>query len=158
MRIPKINEDHRKKLLRFLLLKTAAVRSGIKPGELLRVQHCYAVENAEGFRWCLYRDDILNILKLDFMILQVGVKSSLVLFYHPGKLEETLKQRENLMILRQFSYPADGDVKDCLKILQQRFSQGQIPHEVGVFIGYPAKDVDGFIRNLPRTPLHPTDW
>ena len=33
----RIDERHRKELLRFLLVKTAAVRRGVKPGELLRV-------------------------------------------------------------------------------------------------------------------------
>ena len=33
----RVDEAHRKELLRFLLVKTAAVRRGVKPGELLRV-------------------------------------------------------------------------------------------------------------------------
>ena len=32
----RIDEEHRKELLRFLLVKTAAVRQGVKPAELLR--------------------------------------------------------------------------------------------------------------------------
>ena len=38
----RIDELHRKELLKFLLVKTAAVRQGIKPAELLRVRHCYS--------------------------------------------------------------------------------------------------------------------
>ena len=34
----RVDEAHRKELLRFLLVKTAAVRRGVKPGELLRVR------------------------------------------------------------------------------------------------------------------------
>ena len=59
-----IDEEHRKELLRFLLVKTAAVRLGVKPAELLRVRHCYASVNAEGLRVCLYRSDIYGILGL----------------------------------------------------------------------------------------------
>ena len=43
----RIDELHRKELLKFLLVKTAAVRQGIKPAELLRVRHCYSTVNAE---------------------------------------------------------------------------------------------------------------
>ncbi len=48
----KVSESHRKELLKFLLVKTAGVRLGIKPGELLRVQHCYTKVN---------KDDSLNV-------------------------------------------------------------------------------------------------
>ena len=33
-----------------------------------------------------------------------------------------------------------------------------MPHEVGVFIGYPLKDVAGFMRCLPSTPIHHGAW
>jgi len=39
----KIDDRHRKELLHFLLVKTAAVRRGVKPGELLRVRHCHMI-------------------------------------------------------------------------------------------------------------------
>ena len=63
----RIDEEHRKELLRFLLVKTAAVRQGVKPAELLRVRHCYSGVNAEGLRVCLYRSDIYCILGLDYV-------------------------------------------------------------------------------------------
>ena len=33
-----------------------------------------------------------------------------------------------------------------------------LPHEVGIFIGYPLKDVMGFIERAPRTPVVRGDW
>ena len=63
----RIDESHRKELLKFLLVKTAAVRQGIKPAELLRVRHCYSGVNSEGLRVCLYRSDIYCILGLDYV-------------------------------------------------------------------------------------------
>jgi len=155
---PKISETHRKELLQFLLLKTAAVRSGLKPGELLRVRHCYKARNTEGFQFCLYRKDILEIMKLDHIELRQEAGSSLVLFYHRPALARTLEVPENLELLRRLGYPVEGTCADCMERLKDRFSDAGIPHEVGVFIGYPAKDVLGFIRNLPRTPVHRGRW
>lgn len=155
---PEISQSHRRKLLRFLLTKTAAVRSGIKPAELLRVRHCYESKNSEGFRFCLYRDDILNILNLHYLELQNDEESSLILFYHPVTLQKTLSQEDNLAILRGCFYPDTDDMGTLLLHLLERFSCEKIPHEIGVFIGYPAKDVDGFIRKLPRTPVHHGIW
>ena len=38
----RLDERHRKELLRFLLAMTAAVRRGVRPGELLPVRPCGA--------------------------------------------------------------------------------------------------------------------
>ncbi len=155
---PEICEIHRKDLLRFLLLKTAAVRSGIKPGELLRVRHCYRSRNSEGFQFCLYRRDILEILCLDYSEVRIDAESSLVLFYHPSAMRAALSDAENLAVLKKCAYPETGDPDVLLAFLRDRFSREKIPHEVGVFLGYPAKDVVGFMEKLPRTPVHRGDW
>ncbi|MBE6381939.1 MAG: DUF3793 family protein [Lentisphaerae bacterium] len=42
--------------------------------------------------------------------------------------------------------------------LRRRASVELIPHEVGVFIGYPLKDVAGFMRHIPATPVHRGAW
>lgn len=150
---------HRKNLLRFLLLKTAAVRRGVKPGELLRVRRCFTEKTLSGEPVCLHRRDILNILELDYIELLVERDSSLVLFYHPEAMKHALRDPANRAILTQCGYPGDADVRELLTELQQRFQFGQdLPHEVGVFLGYPAKDVAGFMANLPRTPVEHGRW
>lgn len=152
--------DHRKNLLRFLLLKTAAVRRGVKPGELLRVRRCFTEKTLSGEPVCLHRRDILNILELDYIELRVERESSLVLFYHPEAMEHALRDPANGAILARCGYPVDDPLSELLKELQRRFRSGrnELPHEVGVFLGYPAKDVAGFMANLPRTPVEHGRW
>ena len=173
----RIDERHRKELLRFLLVKTAAVRQGVKAGELLRVRHCYAGINAEGLRVCLYRSDIYGILGLDYVELKVEAESSLVLFYDSETLAATLSERRNAMWLARMGYPvadaqervppvggspstatADGHLSSMLAHLVRRAGECDLPHEVGIFIGYPLKDVAGFMRNIPSTPVHNGVW
>ena len=150
---------HRKSLLRFLLLKTAAVRRGVKPGELLRVRRCFTEETPAGEPLCLHRRDILGILELDYVELLVEHDSSLVLFYHPGTMERTLSEPANRAILNRCGYRTDAGCDGMLKELQRRFRTGDgMPHEVGVFLGYPAKDVAGFMADLPRTPVEHGRW
>ena len=156
----RIDERHRKELLRFLLVKTAAVRRGVKPGELLRVRHCYAGANAEGLRVCLYRSDIYGILGLHYVELKVEADSSLVLFYNPASLAATLAETHNAMWLARMGYPVmgNGELDLMLAHLVRRAAECEFPHEVGVFIGYPLKDVAGFIGNIPATPVHKGAW
>lgn len=151
-------ETHRKELLRFLLVKTAAVRRGIKPAELLRVRHCYSSVSAEGLRVCLYRGDIYGLLGLDYAELRVEASSSLVLFYNPPILEATLGEPRARRWLARLGYPADGTMRDMLATLCRHAEESGLPHEVGVFIGYPLKDVAGFMRRIPATPLHGGAW
>ena len=154
---------HRKSLLRFLLrfllLKTAAVRRGIKPGELLRVKHCFTEKTPSGEPACLHRRDILSILELDYIELLVERESSLVLFYHTKAMEQALRDPANRAILTRCGYPSDADAGRMLAELKGRFLPGHtMPHEVGVFLGYPAKDVAGFMAHLPRTPVAHGRW
>ncbi len=155
---PKISESHRKELLRFLLEKTAAVRVGVKPGELLRVRHCYERENEEGLRYCLYRRDVYETLGLDFMELLREEDSSLVLFYGREAMERTLAAPENASILASCGYSIGANAAELLSELARRFAEHGICHEIGVFIGYPAKDVRGFIERLEPSPVHGTPW
>lgn len=151
--------SHRNDLLRFLLLKTAAVRRGVKPGELLRVRRCFTAATPSGAPVCLHRRDILNILELDYVELLVERDSSLVLFYHPEAMSRALRDPANRAILTRCGYPAGADVRELLDDLQRHFRPGSdLPHEVGVFLGYPAKDVAGFMANLPRTPVERGRW
>ena len=153
----KIDEAHRKELLKFLLVKTAPVRYGVKPAELLRVRHCYSDTNEEGFRFCLYRRDIYEILSLDYIELKVESESSLVLFYNREVLSRTLSGRAVSGWLRRCGYP-EGAVQARLSELRKRCEGKEFPHEIGVFIGYPLKDVVGFMQRLPMTPLHNGPW
>ena len=154
----RIDERHRKELLGFLLVKTAAVRQGVKPAELLRVRHCYEGFNSEGLRICLYRSDIYGILGLDYMELKVEKQSSLVLFYNPRILSATLAEPRNRRWLARLGYPSHGTADELLAELRRRWDGTEMPHEVGVFIGYPLKDVAGFMRCLPSTPVHRGAW
>ena len=150
---------HRKSLLRFLLLKTAAVRRGVKPGELLRVRRCFTAETQNGDPVCLHRRDILSILELDYLELLVERDSSLVLFHHPETMARTLSEPENRVLLERCGYRTEAGCDAMLRELQRRFRAGTgLPHEVGIFLGYPAKDVEGFMANLPRTPVEHGRW
>ncbi len=148
----RIDESHRKELLKFLLVKTAAVRQGIKPAELLRVRHCYSGVNSEGLRVCLYRSDIYCILGLDYVELNVQEDSSLA-------------EPRNARWLARMGYPADTSMEGGTEVLQgmlahlvNRAAECELPHEVGVFIGYPLKDVAGFMQRIPATPVHHGAW
>ena len=47
-------------------------------------------------------------------------------------------------------------MESCLAELQRRFGRSDFPHEIGIFLGYPLKDVAGYMykcrngKDIPR--------
>ena len=51
---------------------------------------------------------------------------------------------------RKEGYPVSDGVEAMLTHLGARLAGAEFPHEVGLFLGYPAADVEGFRRNAGR--------
>ena len=49
-------------------------------------------------------------------------------------------------MLRQLGYPKDALMEELLEELGHRMARQGFPHEIGLFLGYPARDVEEFIR------------
>lgn len=74
-------------------------------------------------------------------------RRALLYLYRPGHLEKDFAEEEVAEILRAYGYCA-GDTEACVKRLSEKL-QGcaeEFPHEIGLFLGYPAEDVRGFIE------------
>lgn len=74
-------------------------------------------------------------------------KSVLVYMYRPARLREDLSNNAAKQILSERDYPV-GETEKCIVELVRRLEDGgTFPHEIGLFLGYPPEDVDGFIKN-----------
>lgn len=79
--------------------------------------------------------------------LQTQPTFSLVYVYRPTMLQRHLQEEEAGRFLQSFGYTGQSLEKD-LRWLQKRLSKrSEFPHEIGLFLGYPLKDVCGFIQN-----------
>lgn len=143
---------------RFFFLKTAAVRFGVKPAELLRVRRHYKVCNSGGCCCCLKKAEILKTISLDNVELYSGADSSLFLFFRPERLAAVLSVPEHRELLFRHGYPAAHDLDADIEHLRRRFLSVEFPHEVGIFVGYPIKDVRGFIENQEPVFVHRGRW
>ena len=87
-------------------------------------------------------------------IIYVNNNKVMFLLYRKGELEEYLKLPKVYKELKKYGY---GGLKfgDMLKRLTERYAayaceNGEFPHELGYFLGYPVEDVLGFIDNEGR--------
>ncbi len=86
-----------------------------------------------------------NCQKVSYRIITYKKTSLKVLFYNPQLLNNYLMDYRNLKFLKSHGYPKDYTLNDYLEYLIKNIEEGTIPHEIGVFLGYPLKDIIGFI-------------
>lgn len=84
---------------------------------------------------------------LGFRLLCRCKERILLLVYRPAMLEARLKEPEVHDLLVQFGYPSHGTPEELLTTLSRRMDRNSFPHEIGLFLDYPPRDVLGFIRN-----------
>ena len=84
----------------------------------------------------------LRVLPLCF-----SVGRGLIYVYRPEQLARDLSKSAAGALLAGFGYPR-GSAERRLAVLIRRLRQGgEFPHEIGLFLGYPAQDVLGFIEH-----------
>ena len=82
----------------------------------------------------------------------------LIYVYRPEKLREDFKNSLVRDILTEYGYPVENS-ELCVKELVRRMKASEsFPHEIGLFLGYPAEDVQGFIRNCAAKPKLVGAW
>lgn len=71
---------------------------------------------------------------------------ALLYLYRPKRLERDLKDPLARKLLSECGY-RNADANGCLTWLMSRLRREEaFPHEVGLFLGYPPADVDGFMH------------
>lgn len=68
----------------------------------------------------------------------------LILVYRPERLAAQLARPRVRALLAREGYPVDRGLEEMLDALQLRLTCGAFPHEIGLFLGYPPEDVEGF--------------
>ena len=99
-------------------------------------------------------EEVLEIIEnTDISIFNLYENSSkvLVFLYREEEFQQYFEDKDIQDFLKDFGYES-FEVNSMLKILSQRFAdyysdRKKFPHELGVFLGYPLEDVNGFIQN-----------
>ncbi len=142
------NEEDQDKLLRWLTKKLSPVMLRVKPSIMIRVSNCpWQIPSGGYDLFCIRQREILSSLDLEAFILGKCRDGALALFYDREFLLETLRQPGNHAFLTDFGYEYSDNPDSYLHCLKKHYDNGEFPHEVGIFLGYPLKDVMGFVYN-----------
>lgn len=130
-----------------LIEQAAPTLAGIKPASLFP----YCAESLEN---AVYEINEWNN-KLSALGIKIRIlcscekrKRTLVYVYRVSALSELLSDCDTVDFLSKWGYDASNDLNEMLCRLTDRIGCGStMPHEIGVFLGYPLEDVIGFIEN-----------
>ncbi len=101
------------------------------------------LEEKSQFAW----KKTLETKGIKIMVLRTKGKNQLIYMYRPEKLRQDLTNPMAACILCRAGYQYQTE-KEALQILKKRIAQSsEFPHEIGLFLGYPPEDVQGFMEN-----------
>ena len=89
--------------------------------------------------------------------LKVSDSYALIYLYRPDMLNKDLKDPVAVSILKRFGYSISSSDRCVVDLVRRLNSSPVFPHEIGLFLGYPPADVDGFINN-PNEGFYETGY
>ena len=150
----------RDRVARRILLEVAPVLSGVKPAALLSLDDCECGASGRAERvFCSRRSRLAAATGLSVRVLRRTGRGCQALFFDAGLLAARLAEPDAAAFLRARGWPAEPPA--ALGRLADAFADapGDCPPEVGIFLGYPVRDVAGFIeRPAEALPTRGTLW
>jgi len=145
--------DPRECLASYLALESAEVIAGVKPANLISIANrTHSCGTNPYAYWKKWGGEVVKAAQLETYTLIDRGNSVLVLLYRADALAELLAMPAVRAMLRRAGYTGQTGISDLLGTLAKRMHSGTFPHEIGIFLGYPLKDVAGFM-GLARIPF-----
>lgn len=132
-----------------------ATLMGVKPAKLLNIDHWQKNNN---FDWGFCKYCILENKKINLVEITEGKKIKKVFFYHIKTLDNILRNSSNLEFLKKLGYPQIYSLENYVNFIAHKLKKDKIPHEIGLFLGYPLKDVLGFMGYKYKKPVMVKGW
>lgn len=136
------NQNTPSDFFRWLIIELAPTILAEKPATLLTFTDCRRFSRLTF--WRKFGATFFRQASIDWTIVREKGNSLTVLFYHPESLAGCLKQDGHRQFLEEFGYNADCPLYKNIECLKQRYQAG-CPHEIGILLGIPLKDVLGFM-------------
>ena len=133
-------------LAAYVALETAEVLAEAKPASLLSIPNR---ERACGRNlYTLWKDhghELLADTPLQACELVDRGSSLMILLSHKILFERHLARRDITALLKRAGHGNDLTPDEILQKLAEQLQQGHFPHEIGLLLGYPPKDVAAFM-------------
>lgn len=136
----------------YLALEGAEVVEGEKPGNLVNLVNRTRQCGLNPYRlWRKYGAALLAGTGMGAMEMIDRHDSLLLYIYREDLLRQLLEKKAAGIILGKLGYDAPDDLQQTLRQLGMRIHNDSFPHEIGIFLGYPLKDVLAFMGRIRLT-------
>lgn len=133
-------------LAAFIALEAAEVIAGVKPSALISIPNRPLSCGRNLFTlWHKYAVTILGHTDVSAYHLKDQADAILVLFYRTEPFKTYLQRRDISTLLGKAGYSGPFTPDHAISQLAARFTSAEFPHEIGLFLGYPIKDVMAFM-------------
>lgn len=136
----------------YVIRHCAPTLGRLKTGNLFRVPAGYDVDTE-----LRQLNEKLNSRGVRLTVLRRDARGSMIYVYRPLQLERDLQCPLRRRFLEAHGY-GRMEPEACLAHLRTRVAQDEFPHEIGLFLGYPLADVEGFIAHCGRDCLACGQW
>ena len=132
-----------------LVRQCAPTLAGMKPGSIFCFNHSPLEVSRQ--KVCQWNKQLAPFgLTVQILLERPSSSSVIVFVYRHNRLEQMLSDDAYQSFLAQAGYERTN-LDGLLEQLSYRLrTQPEFPHEIGVFLGYPLRDVIGFIENHGR--------
>lgn len=135
-----------------LVLQCAPLIVGLKMSNLFIIQNEHISK--------MYR--LLKESRISYYVFLVTEKMSTLFLYDREKLENFLSKKQIRLFFREEGY-LDFDLQKVLFRFRCQYrlywsGKRDFPHELGLLLGYPIEDVNGFILNKGKKSLYTGYW
>lgn len=103
-------------------------------------------------------NDILSFKNIKVSIIKDNANKAIIYVYNEKELENYLLDDEIFEFLENYGYKSKN-IHESIDFLKIRMKNAQsFPHEIGIFLGYPLIDINGFINNYGKNSLYTGYW
>ncbi|SEP35363.1 DUF3793 family protein [Propionispora vibrioides] len=149
------NQPKKDRFLRWLAVELAPTLCGSKPSTILSLINTKSQQALS--LWREYGKAVFCDAGVRTLSLRSFADRECVLFYRPDTLLWCINRPAYRAFLENLGYPVEQGSEACLAVLKARFHQC-CPHEIGVFLGIPLKDVLGFMGMISLRETCRRDW
>ena len=144
-----MNKDISRTFEAVLVRQCAPTLAGMKPGSIFCFNHSPLEVSRQ--KVCQWNKQLAPFgLTVQILLERPSSSSVIVFVYRRDRLEQMLSDDAYQSFLAEAGYERTN-LDGLLEQLSYRLrTQPEFPHEIGVFLGYPLRDVIGFIENHGR--------
>ena len=147
----KSNSLYIKRILEML----GAVILGSKPAEIINVP---GSKEDKKIKLSQIEAFFSNCSRITYRIITTHDGGKRVLFINEKSMEKVLVNKRCINFLKFVGYSSDYELNDYMNELVFRLQSEEFPHEIGVFLGYPLKDVLGFMGYGKNELVEVKNW